>query len=126
MMRLIKCSDEYGGGCATLYMTSGALLKTAFWLMGMLEEDSKKLAARDLHELMRAWEQFHRLWTVRLHLQHIEFREETRYPGFYYRGDAMGLDDSKWKCFVNSKYDPAKKEVKIFKKPYIQIIPDAQ
>jgi adenylylsulfate reductase subunit A len=126
MMRLIKCSDEYGGGVATLYMTSGALLKTAFWLMGMLEEDSKKLAARDLHELMRAWEQFHRLWTVRLHLQHIEFREETRYPGFYYRGDAMGLDDSKWKCFCNSKYDPAKKEVKIFKKPYIQIIPDAQ
>lgn len=124
MMRLTKCTDEYGGGCSTLYMTSKALLNTGFWLMGMMEEDSKKLAARDLHELMRCWEQFHRLWTVRLHMQHIEFREESRYPGFYYRGDFMGLDDSKWKCFVNSKYDPDKKEVKIFKRAYWQIIPD--
>jgi adenylylsulfate reductase subunit A len=57
-------------------------------------------------------------------MQHIEFREESRYPGFYYRGDFMGLDDSKWKCFVNSKYDPAKKEIKIFKRAYWQIIPD--
>jgi adenylylsulfate reductase subunit A len=125
MMRLIKCTDEYGGGVGTLYMTSKALLNTGFWLLGMMEEDSKKLAARDLHELMRCWEQFHRLWTVRLHMQHIEFREESRYPGFYYRGDFMGLDDSKWHCFCNSKYDPATGVTTVFKKPYVKIIPDA-
>ncbi|MFZ5425618.1 MAG: adenylyl-sulfate reductase subunit alpha [Thermodesulfobacteriota bacterium] len=125
MMRLIKCSDEYGGGVGTLYTTSKSLLDTGFKLLAMLEEDSKKLAARDLHELMRCWEQFHRLWTVRMHMQHIAFREESRYPGFYYRGDFPGLDDSKWKCFVNSKYDPATKETKVFKRPYVQIIPDA-
>ncbi|MFP4316472.1 MAG: adenylyl-sulfate reductase subunit alpha [Desulfovibrionales bacterium] len=124
MMRLVKATDEYGGGVSTYYTTSKALLETGFKLLDMLEEDSKKLAARDLHELMRCWEQFHRLWTVRLHMQHIHFREESRYPGFYYRGDFMGLDDSKWKCFVNSKYDPEKGETAIFKKPYIQIIPD--
>ncbi len=124
MMRLIKCTDEYGGGVSTYYMTSKALLDTGFFLLGMLEEDSAKLAARDLHELLRCWENFHRLWTVRLHMQHIAFREETRYPGFYYRSDHMGLDDSKWKCFVNSRFDPATGETKIFKKPYWQIIPD--
>ena len=124
MMRLVKCTDEYGGGCATLYTTSKSLLDTGFKLLKMMEEDSEKLAARDLHELMRCWEQYHRLWTVRLHMQHIAFREESRYPGFYYRGDFPGLDDSKWKCFTNSKYDPATKETKIFKRPYIQIIPD--
>ncbi|SDK39305.1 dissimilatory adenylylsulfate reductase alpha subunit precursor [Maridesulfovibrio ferrireducens] len=123
MMRLVKCTDEYGGGCGTMYVTSGALLTTGFKLLGMLEEDSLKLAARDLHELMRCWEQFHRLWTVRLHLQHISFREESRYPGFYYRGDFMGLDDTNWKCFVNSKYDVEKGETVIFKKAYHQIIP---
>ncbi|WP_243439594.1 adenylyl-sulfate reductase subunit alpha [Fundidesulfovibrio soli] len=125
MMRLVKCSDEYGGGVGTLYTTSASLLGTGFKLLAMLEEDSKKLAARDLHELMRCWEQFHRLWTVRMHMQHIAFREESRYPGFYYRGDFPGLDDSKWKCFVNSKYDPATKETKVFKRPYFKIIPDA-
>ena len=123
MMRLVKCTDEYGGGVSTLYVTSDALLRTGFKLLEMLEEDSKKLAARDLHELMRCWEQYHRLWTVRLHMQHINFREESRYPGFYYRGDFMGLDDSKWKCFVNSKYDVEKGETVIFKKAYHQIIP---
>jgi adenylylsulfate reductase subunit A len=125
MMRLVKCTDEYGGGVATLYTTSKSLLDTGFKLLAMMEEDSKKLAARDLHELMRCWEQYHRLWTVRMHMQHISFREESRYPGFYYRGDFPGLDDSKWKCFVNSKYDPSTKETKVFKRPYIKIIPDA-
>jgi adenylylsulfate reductase subunit A len=124
MMRLIKATDEYGGGVGTYYITSKALLDTGFDLLTMMEEDSLKLAARDLHELLRCWENYHRLWTVRLHMQHIAFREETRYPGFYYRADFMGLDDSTWKCFVNSKYDPATGKTTVFKKPYIQIIPD--
>ncbi len=124
MMRLIKHTDEYGGGVATYYTTSKPMLDTGFELLDMLEEDSQKLSARDLHELLRAWENYHRLWTVRLHMQHIAFREETRYPGFYYRADHMGLDDKKWKCFVNSRYDPEKGETTFFKKPYIQIIPD--
>lgn len=124
MMRLIKATDEYGGGVATYYMTSGAMLDTGFHLLDMLEEDSAKLCARDLHELLRAWENYHRLWTVRLHMQHIAFREETRYPGFYYRSDFMGLYDDKWKCFVNSRFDPVTNTTTLFKKPYIQIIPD--
>ena len=124
MMRLIKATDEYGGGVGTYYTTSKALLDTGFDLLTMMEEDSLKLAARDLHELLRCWENYHRLWTVRLHMQHIAFREETRYPGFYYRADFMGLDDSTWKCFVNSKFDPATGKTTVFKKPYYQIIPD--
>ena len=102
------------GSCAMLALTDA----------GFAASLTQKLAARDLHELLRCWENYHRLWTVRLHMQHIAFREESRYPGFYYRADFMGLDDSKWKCFVNSKYDPATGETKIFKKPYYQIIPD--
>ncbi|WBF67111.1 adenylyl-sulfate reductase subunit alpha [Desulfovibrio subterraneus] len=125
MMRLVKCTDEYGGGVGTYYTTSEAALNTGFHLLDMLEEDSLKLAARDLHELLRCWENYHRLWTVRLHMQHIAFRTESRYPGFYYRADFMGLDDSKWKCFVNSKYDVKTGETTIFKKPYYQIIPTA-
>jgi len=124
MMRLMKHTDEYGAGCSTHYMTSEPMLKQGFHLLSMLEEDSKNLGARDLHELLRCWEQFHRLWTVRLHMQHIEFRDETRYPGFYYRTDCMAIDDDKWRCFVNSKYDPEKNETTLFKRPYIQIIPD--
>jgi adenylylsulfate reductase subunit A len=90
----------------------------------MLEEDAGKLCARDLHELLRAWENYHRLFTVRLHVLHIKFREETRYPGFYYRTDFPNLNDEEWKCFANSVYNPETGETKFFKRPYIQVIPD--
>ncbi len=121
MMRLIKYSDEYGAGVATYYVTSEKLLETLSKHLDWLQEDSMKLCARDLHELMRAWEQYHRLWTVRLHTMHIRFRKETRYPGFYYRSDFMGLNEEEWLCFTNSKYDPDKGEMTFFKRPYIQV-----
>ena len=122
--RLMKIADEYGAGVATSYVTSGAMLERAFQLFGMLREDSEKMAAGDLHELLRAWENYHRLGTIESHLRHILFREESRYPGFYYRSDFDLVDEKNWKCFVNSKFDPEKKEWKVFKKDYIQIIPD--
>lgn len=122
--RLIKITDEYGGGVSTSYVTSKAMLDRAFELLGMLREDSEKMAAGDLHELLRAWENYHRLGTVESHLRHILFREESRYPGFYYRSDFDIVDEENWKCFVNSKYDPEKKEWNVFKKEYIQLIPD--
>ena len=37
--------------------------------------------------------------------QHTLFREETRWPGYYYRGDHMKLDDQNWHCFTLSRYD---------------------
>jgi adenylylsulfate reductase subunit A len=52
------------------------------------------------------------------------FREETRYPGFFYRSDFPKVDEENWKCFVNSKYDPEKKEWSVFKKTWHQIIPE--
>jgi len=124
MLRLIKASDEYGAGANANYMTSGPMLKRCMQLLQWLREDSEKLAAGDLHELMRAWEQYHRLGTVESHLRHILFREETRYPGFFYRSDFPKVDEVNWKCFVNSKYDPDKKEWSVFKKEWKQIIPD--
>ncbi len=83
----------------------------------------RKLAAGDLHELMRCWEIEHRIWTVEAHLRHIQYRKETRYPGFYYQADYPGQDDENWFCFVNSKFDPEKKAWDVFKKDYIKIIP---
>ncbi len=89
----------------------------------MLKEDSGKMAAEDLHELIRCWENYHRIWTAEGHLRHILFRKETRYPGFYYRADYPQLDEEQWKVFVNSKYDPATGKWEFFKKPFIELIP---
>ncbi|MGD9875289.1 adenylyl-sulfate reductase subunit alpha [Desulfococcus sp.] len=124
MYRLMKATHEYGAGTATFYQTSSKMLEVVMDLLQTMREDCEKLAAGDLHELMRAWEIEHRIWTVEAHLRHIQFRKETRYPGFYYQADFPGQDDENWFCFVNSKYDPTKKEWDIFKKEYIKIIPD--
>ena len=53
----------------------------------MLKEDSQKMRAKDLHELLRAWENYHRILTAEAHMKHIQFREEKPFPGFYYRTD---------------------------------------
>jgi adenylylsulfate reductase subunit A len=124
MYRLMKATHEYGAGTATFYQTSSKNLEIIMDMFQMMHEDCEKLAAGDLHELMRAWEIEHRIWTVESHLRHIQFRKETRYPGFYYQADFPGQDDENWFCFVNSKYDPKAKTWDIFKKDYIKIIPD--
>ncbi len=123
-MRLQKIMDEYVGGTSTWYMTSKTMLEAGLKHLEKLKEDSAKLGAANLHELLRAWENYHRLWAAEAHARHINFREETRYPGYYYRGDHLALDDVNWRCFVNSKYDPKTGKWDIFKREYKQIIPD--
>ena len=122
MFRLNKLMDEYGGGCGTSYVTNKNMMGTALSLIDMLKEDSQKMAARDLHELMRCWENYHRIWTAEAHLRHILFREESRYPGFYYRGDFDLIDDANWKCFVNSKYDSKANQWSVFKKEHKDLV----
>jgi len=122
--RLMKATHEYGAGTATFYQTSTKSLEIVMDLLQVMREDCDKLAAGDLHELMRCWEIFHRIWTVESHLRHIQFRKETRYPGFYYQSDYPGQDDENWFCFTNSKYDPKAGTWDTFKRDYIKIIPD--
>jgi len=124
MYRMMKATNEYGAGTATFYTTNNKNLEIVMELLHCMREDCEKLAAGDLHELMRAWEIYHRIWTVESHLRHIQFRKETRYPGFYYQMDYPNTDDENWFCFSNSKYDPKTGEWDVFKKDYIQIIPD--
>jgi adenylylsulfate reductase subunit A len=125
MYRLMKATHEYGAGTATFYQTTSKNLEVVMDLLATMREDCEKLAAGDLHELMRAWEIMHRIWTVESHLRHIQFRKETRYPGFYYQADYPGQDDKNWFCFVNSKYDPKGQKWEIFKRKYIKLFPDA-
>ena len=48
--------DEYAGGVSSQFKTSKSLLEKGLDLLTYLKEDSTKLAAADLHELMRCWE----------------------------------------------------------------------
>ncbi len=120
--RLQKIMDEYVAGVSTWYQTNGKMLEIAEKKLEMLREDSLQMRAKDLHELLRAWENYHRLIAAFAHMKHIQFREETRYPGYYYRMDYQDIDDENWKCFVNSKFDRNTGEWKVWKEPYVQLI----
>jgi len=121
-LRLQKIMDEYVAGIATYYQTNAKLLEMGLAYLTMLKEDAVHLRAKDLHELLRAWENYHRLWTAEAHLRHIMFREETRYPGFYYRADFPRLDEENWKCFVNSRYDPQSRQWTLKKVPHRDLV----
>ncbi len=123
--RLQKVMDEYVAGVSTMYQTNKTMLEVAERKLGMLREDSLKLRAKDLHELLRAWENYHRLLAAYAHMKHIQFREETRYPGYYYRADYLAIDDDNWKCFVNSTYDRQSGEWSLKKVKYVQLIKPA-
>ncbi|MEE9524799.1 MAG: adenylyl-sulfate reductase subunit alpha [Thermodesulfovibrionales bacterium] len=120
--RLQKIADEYFGGCSTWYMTSKTMLETGLKKLEVLKEDSAKLAAADLHELMRCWENYHRILSAEAHARHILFREESRYPGYYYRGDFDKIDDENWKCFTNSVYNAEDLSWEMKKVPYVQLV----
>lgn len=120
MYRLQKLMDEYAGGYTSNYQTSKALMEKGLEYMQMLKEDSEKLAARDLHELMRVWENYHRTFQAESHLRSMLFREETRWPGYYFRADFPELKDE-WEVFVNCKYDAANDTWEVFKRPIIRL-----
>ena len=103
--RLQKLMDEYCGGYGVNYMTNEKLLSIGLKKMKILEEDMEKIAASDIHELLRAWELHHRVRTAESVFQHTLFRKETRWPGYYYRGDAMKLDDKNWHVLTVSHRD---------------------
>ena len=122
--RLQKIMDEYCAGVGTWYQTNAKMLEIYERKLQMIKEDSLKIRAKDLHELLRAWENYHRIIAAECHMKHIQFREETRYPGYYYRMDDNFVDDENWKCFVNSTYDRENKNWKLWKEPYKQLIKD--
>jgi adenylylsulfate reductase, subunit A len=120
--RLEKTMDEYAGGVGTDYMTNETMLNRALENLTALRADLAHLGAADLHELQRAWELIHRVWTAEAVVRHTLFRKETRWPGYYYRADYPTIDDEHWQCFVSSVYDRASNEWTLTTRPYRPIL----
>ena len=114
--RLQKIMDEYAGGVTSAFKTSKSNLDRGLELMAYLQEDSDKMAARDLHELTRCWENIQRMWIAESHIRTMLFREETRWPGYYFRSDTPKMDEENWLKFANCRWDPSNGEWEMMKK----------
>jgi len=121
MMRLQKLMDEYAGGVSAQFTTNQQMLEQGLHLMDFLKEDSENLGAENLHELMRCWENIHRTYQAEAHIRTILFREETRWPGYYFRSDKPKMDEENWKCFVNCTFDASNSEWTFKKVPIVTI-----
>jgi adenylylsulfate reductase subunit A len=126
MFRLQKIMDEYVAGVSSQFSTNEAALNRALELLDFLKEDSEKLAAKDLHELLRCWENTQRMWQAEAHARTILFREETRWPGYYMRADHPKMDEENWHVFANCRFDRDKKEWEMIKRPMLHVYPQAQ
>lgn len=122
--RLQKLMDEYCGGYTVGYMTNEKLLNICLKKLRVMEEDLENLAAKDLHELLRAWELKHRHRAAECVTHHTLFRKETRWPGYYYRGDAMKVDDANWHVLTVSRRDPESGEYTMEKAPCYHLVPE--
>ena len=57
------------------------------------------------------------------HTRHKLYREETRWPGYFYRVDFPKMDQEKWgKLFVNSVYDAEKDEFTMIERPKYEVL----
>ncbi|MCY4228194.1 MAG: adenylyl-sulfate reductase subunit alpha [Gammaproteobacteria bacterium] len=122
LQRLEKLMDEYAGGISNNYMTNGPLLTRGLQLLHTLHEDLDHIGAEDLHQLQRAWELKHRAIASESVVRHTLFREETRWPGYYYRGDHMKLDDDNWHVLTLSHRNPESGEWTMEKAPVYHIV----
>jgi adenylylsulfate reductase subunit A len=122
LQRLEKIMDEYVGGYSMFYVTNEPLLNRGLELLDMLTEDFEHIGAEDLHQLQRAWELQHRILTAESVTRHTLFRQETRWPGYYYRADHPKLDDAEWHVFTASQYDAKTREWHMAKLPVHHII----
>jgi adenylylsulfate reductase subunit A len=117
MFRLQKLMDEYAGGVTAQFTTSKPMLEKALELLGLLREDSAKIGAKDVHDLMRAWENIHRMYQAEAHVRSVLFRDETRWPGYYFRSDKPRMDEENWHVFVNCRLDPKSEQWEMRKVP---------
>ena len=111
--------DPYGDGW--LFRVR---LADAGELDGLMDSTAyaEHVAAEDIHQLQRAWELHHRLLASESVTHHTLFRKETRWPGYYYRGDHMKLDDDDWHVFTLSQFDRESGEWTMEKAPVYHII----
>jgi adenylylsulfate reductase, subunit A len=52
-----------------MYQTNAKMLDVVEHKLNMLKEDSKKLRAKDLHELLRVWENYYCILIAKAHMK---------------------------------------------------------
>ena len=101
--RLQKIMDEYAGGYSMNYGTNQEKLLLARELLESLAAKCDRLAAKDLHQLMKAHEARDRVLLARALVEHALVRKETRWPAYQTRLDFPMRNEIEYNTFINSQ-----------------------
>lgn len=96
--------EDYAGGASQGYRLSEGRLLVARERLALLRRRAQSLAASDLHELMLAHQLQDLVLVASAMVEHLLYRQETRWPAYQERVDFPARDDRRWLRFVNSSY----------------------
>jgi adenylylsulfate reductase subunit A len=113
---LHETMDEYAGGATVHYELTESKLIIARDKLKEIEKKLQYLRAKDKHELVSCLELIDRFDVAKVLIEHLIYRQETRWPVSQTRTDYPERDDTNWLGFVNSIYDPVNDKVKIVKR----------
>ena len=118
--RLQRILDEYAGGISCYYELNKERLLVARRELERLERSREAIKAVDCHDLLKAHEVMDRLDVARNMVEHLLYREETRWPGFQTRLDFPERNDHRWLVFVNSVRENG--SIRMIERPYQQMV----
>ena len=112
--RLHKIMEEYAGGSTQNYETDHDKLVLAKNYLDVLLGKTRYMSADDGHELMRIHDTIDRVLLARTLVEHMDAREETRWPCYQTRLDYTQKNDGSFRAFINSKM--VNNEINVFKR----------
>ena len=99
-----KVMDEYAGGISTHYQYNEKQLNLADEKIDQILKLTNQIGAKDMHELLFAYELKERLLVCKALIAHLKSRKETRWHSFNENLDYPNTDEAYFK-YVNSKME---------------------
>ena len=109
--------DKYAGGATANYELTEPKLQIARKKLKELEGKLKFLRAGNRHELVSCLELIDRFDVAKVLIEHLIYRQETRWPCYQSRIDFPERNDINWLKFINSVYDPVDNRLTIVERP---------
>jgi adenylylsulfate reductase subunit A len=114
---LQQIMENYAGGRSQYYELEASKLKQARSKLKKLKAESKKLKADSLRDFLAVQELLERIDVAEVLIEHLLYREESRWPAYQSRID-FPERKKEWRKFVNSRRNPASGEVEIIEREY--------
>jgi len=115
--KLQQIMENYAGGRSQYYELEASKLKQARSKLKKLKAESKKVKADSLRDFLAVQELLERIDVAEVLIEHLLYREETRWPGYQSRLD-FPQRKKEWRKFVNSSRNPETEEIEIIEREY--------